>query len=199
VTRLFAGEPVPAPADVEALVVMGGPMGVHDHADHAWMQGEKHLIGAVMEADRRVLGVCLGAQMIAHVSGARVYRNRFQEIGWFPVEALPEGVALGLPQVFTAFHWHGDTFHLPPGAVQLARTDGCEQQMFALGKRVIGIQFHLEVAPEDVMQMCAHAGPEAPEGPYVQTPEDMRDCSRLCASAHPLLGTLLDRWMGETA
>lgn len=197
--RLFADEPVPSPSEVEALIVMGGPMGVHDDALHPWMQGEKHLIGATLEAGKRVLGVCLGAQMIAHVSGARVYRNRFQEIGWFPVESTPAGVALGLPHSFSAFHWHGDTFHLPDGAWQAARTDACDQQMFVLGDRVIGIQFHLEVTPEDVAAMCDDAGDDLPEGPYVQTAEKMRDSSQEYASAHQLLGAILDRWMGVRA
>jgi GMP synthase-like glutamine amidotransferase len=195
--RLFADEPLPSPSDVDALVVMGGPMGVHDDADHPWMKGEKHLVAAVLEAEKHVLGVCLGAQMIAHVSGARVYRNRFQEIGWFPVEAMPEGVArFVLPHSFSAFHWHGDTFQLPDGAIHLARTDGCEQQMFMLGDRVIGIQFHLEVTPEDVAAMCAHAGHDLPDGPYVQSADRMKDSSQGCASSHRLLDAVLDHWMG---
>lgn len=198
--RLFAEEPLPSPSEVEALVVMGGPMGVHDDADHPWMKGEKHLVAAVLAAEKYVLGVCLGAQMIAHASGARVYRNRFQEIGWFPVEATPEGVTrFGLPRTFPAFHWHGDTFHLPDGAANLARTDACEQQMFMLGERVLGIQFHLEVTPDDVAAMCAHAGHDLPEGPYVQTADGMRDSSRGCESSHRLLDSLLDRWMGGPA
>jgi GMP synthase-like glutamine amidotransferase len=195
--RLFADEPLPSPSEVEALVVMGGPMGVHDDAQHPWMKGEKHLVAAALEAEKRVLGVCLGAQMIAHVSGARVYRNRFQEIGWFPVEAMPEGVArFALPHSFSAYHWHGDTFQLPDGAIHLARTDGCEQQMFLLGDRVIGIQFHLEVTPEDIAAMCAHAGNDLPDGPYVQAADRMQDSSQGCASSHRLLDVLLDRWMG---
>ena len=197
--RLFANEPVPSPSDVEALIVMGGPMGVYDDAHYPWMKGEKHLIGAALEADKHVFGVCLGAQLVAYVSGARVYRNRFQEIGWFPVEATPAGVAFGLPHMFSAFHWHGDTFHIPDRAVNLARTDACERQMFAVGERVLGIQFHFEVTPEDVTAMCDEAGDDLPEGPYVQSAEKMRDPSLEYASSHALLGSILDRWMGERA
>lgn len=197
-TRMFAREPVPSPSDVEALIVMGGPMGVHDDAQHPWMQGEKHLIAAALAAGKRVFGVCLGAQMIAGVSGARVYRNRFQEIGWFALDSTPAGVARGLPHTFTAFHWHGDTFHVPEGAVNLARTAACENQMFALGENVIGIQFHLEVTPEDVAAMCEDAGGELAEGPYVQTAAQMKDSSWDYTSSHRLLGGMLDRWMGET-
>jgi GMP synthase-like glutamine amidotransferase len=198
--RLFNEEPLPSPSDIEALVVMGGPMGVEDDAHHPWMKGEKHLIGAVLEAEKRVLGICLGAQMIAHVSGARVYRNRFQEIGWFPVEATPEGVSrLALPHLFQVFHWHGDTFQLPAGAVNMARTDACEQQMFVLGDRVLGVQFHLEVARADVEAMCDHAGSDLPEGPYVQTADRMKDFLQDYTASHRLLESVLDRWMEESA
>jgi GMP synthase-like glutamine amidotransferase len=194
--RLFAHDAVPSPSEVKALVVMGGPMSVHDDAQHAWMQGEKRLIGAALEAGKPVFGVCLGAQLVALMSGVRVYRNRFQEIGWFPVESTPAGVEWGLPHTYSAFHWHGDTFYLPAGAANLARTDACEHQMFALGDDVIGIQFHLEVTREDVAAMCDHAGHDLPDGPFVQTADTMRDSTQAFASSHRLLETILDRWMG---
>lgn len=199
VTRLFAGEPLPELSTLDALVVMGGPMGVHDESEHPWMRGEKHLVAAALEANQPVLGVCLGAQMIAHVSGARVYRNRFQEIGWFSVEATDEGTErMALPRRFHAFHWHGDTFQLPAGAVQLARTDGCEQQMFMIGDRVLGIQFHLEAGPDEIAGMLGAAG-DLPEGPYVQSVETIKDSARACAESHRLLEAVLDRWIGVDA
>jgi GMP synthase-like glutamine amidotransferase len=191
VTRLFGAEPLPELAAIDALVVMGGPMGVHDDADHPWMRGEKHLIAAAIETGLPVLGVCLGAQLIAHVSGARVYRNRFQEIGWFPVEATDRGIEQwSLPRRFAAFHWHGDTFALPDGAVQLARTDACEHQMFAIGERVLGIQFHLEVTPAEIAGMLEVAG-DLPEGPYVQSAERIRESAETSGA---LLDPVLDRW-----
>ena len=200
VTRLFDHEPLPEVSALDALVVMGGPMGVHDEGVHPWMRGEKHLVAAALEAEKPVLGVCLGAQMIAHVSGARVYRNRFQEIGWFPVEATDEGAArFDLPRFFDAFHWHGDTYHLPADAVQLARTGACEQQMFLLGTRVLGIQFHLEVTPEEIDGMLSGAGNDLPEGPYVQRPDQLRNTADACASSNRLLDAVLTRWMGEDA
>lgn len=196
VTRLFAGEPLPELPTLDALVVMGGPMGVHDESEHPWMRGEKHLVAAALEAGRPLLGVCLGAQMIAHVSGARVHRNRFQEIGWFPVEATDPGAErLALPRRFDAFHWHGDAYQLPTGAVNLARTDACEQQMFMIGERVLGIQFHLEVTPDEIAAMLAAAG-ELPTGPYVQTAERMTRAGDACAESHRVLDAVLDRWAG---
>ncbi|HEX6791722.1 MAG TPA: type 1 glutamine amidotransferase [Candidatus Krumholzibacteria bacterium] len=194
VTRLFANEPLPELSTMDALVVMGGPMGVHDDALYPWMRGEKHVVAAALEAGKPVLGVCLGAQMIAHASGARVYRNRFQEIGWFPVEATDAGVEkMALPRSFDAFHWHGDTFQLPAGALQLARTGACENQMFAVSDRVLGIQFHLEVTPNEIAGMLAGSG-DLPEGPYVQSAERMRDAAAACEASGRLLASVLDRW-----
>ncbi|HET6350280.1 MAG TPA: type 1 glutamine amidotransferase [Candidatus Krumholzibacteria bacterium] len=196
-TRLHAGDPLPSLAAMDALVVMGGPMGVHDDSQHAWMRGEKHLIAGAIEGGKRVLGVCLGAQMIAHAMGARVYRNRFQEIGWFPVEATDACTSrFGWPRHFDAFHWHGDTFALPEGAEQLARTGACEQQMFAIEDRIVGIQFHLEVTPDDIENMLAHSE-DLPEGPYVRTVDAIERSSRDCAQSHRRLDDVLSRWLGD--
>src|SRR5262245_17290143 len=119
-TRLDLGEPLPALADFDWLVVMGGPMSVHDEREHAWLAPEKRLVRAAVEGGRRVLGVCLGAQLIAAALGAAVTRNREREIGWFPVARAPGAeaspFARALPSRFPAFHWHGETFALPPGA-----------------------------------------------------------------------------------
>ena len=197
VTRVFAGDELPDAGAVGALVIMGGPMSVHDEAALPWLGHEKRLIAASLDAGVPVLGVCLGAQLIADVAGARVHQNRFKEIGWFPVEATGEGQArFALPRSFDAFHWHGETFQLPAGAVQLARTQACEQQMFAIGDRVLGIQFHLEVTPEAIAGMIASAGSDITEGPFVQQAGQLPGTSAALANSHRLLESLLDRWIG---
>jgi GMP synthase-like glutamine amidotransferase len=198
-TRVFE-EPLPAAEDVEALVVMGGPMSVHDAESLPWLTEEKRLIEAVVRADKPVLGVCLGAQLIADVLGARVHRNRFQEIGWFRVEATAAGrnhAHFPLRAEFVPFHWHGDTFELPSGAVQLARSAACEQQAFAWGERVLGLQFHLEMDAEGVSALAMHCGAEAGSGPYVQSPEEMLALPARFDAAHALLEELLDHWKEE--
>jgi len=198
-TRVFADEPLPAAEEVEALVVMGGPMSVHD-SNLPWLGGEKRLIEAVLRADRPVLGVCLGAQLIADVLGARVHRNRFHEIGWFRVEATAAGrghARFPLPAEFVPFHWHGETFDLPAGAVQLARSAACEQQAFAWGERVLGVQFHLEMDAEGVAAMNAHCGADAGSGPYVQSAAEMVSAPERFTAAHGLLDELLDHWKEE--
>jgi GMP synthase (glutamine-hydrolysing) len=137
----------------------------------------------------------LGAQLIAHVLGARVFRNRFKEIGWFPVHATPDGrTQWELPKEIVVFHWHGDAFDVPKGAVHLAKSAACEQQMFALGTGIVGIQFHLEAAMGDVASFVHNGAAELGEGPYVQTPEAMTASNRHVAPAHALLDSILDRW-----
>jgi GMP synthase-like glutamine amidotransferase len=200
VCRAFEGDPIAPPDRFDALVVMGGPMGVHDDARLPWLIEEKNGIQAAILAGRQVLGVCLGAQLIAHVLGARVHRNRFKEIGWFRVEATEAGRADGrttLPPHFVAFHWHGDTFDLPAGAVHLARSEACEFQAFSVGTHILGIQFHLEMGPDAIDALIDNCGPDLGSGPYVQSPDEIRAGLRHVAESHALLDRLLDGWMKE--
>jgi len=160
-TRLFNHEPLPAIDALDMLVVMGGPMGAGDDTRFRWMKGEKLFIELAIQKEKKVLGVCLGAQLIAHVLGAKIYPNPQKEIGWFPIELNPPNVrhhALNvLPQRATVFHWHGDTFDLPKGAVHLARSRACENQAFALGTNVTGLQFHLEMGMPQIESLLRHA------------------------------------------
>jgi GMP synthase (glutamine-hydrolysing) len=194
-TRVYQREAFPDVESFDALVVMGGPMSVHDGARFAWLTEEKRFIEAALRAERRVLGVCLGSQLVADVLGARVHKNRFQEIGWFPVHGTEAGRAeWGLPHHLNVFHWHGDTFELPKDAVHLAKSAACEQQMFGLGAKVLGIQFHAEVTRAVIDGFVQHGTSELGEGPYVQTPSAMGGTDADIAAAHALLDTILDRW-----
>ena len=193
-TRVYAGEAFPSVDSFDALVVMGGPMGVHDDARFDWLRDEKRLVEEALRADKRVFGVCLGAQLVAHVLGARVYRNRFKEIGWYPVQSTESGRAHGLPKEFLAFHWHGDAFDLPKESVHLAKTAACEHQMFALGPKIVGIQFHLEVTSGGIDEMLRHGSADLGEGPYMQSPSAMTAAHPKITAAHALLDGVLDRW-----
>ena len=183
------------------LVVMGGPMGVHDESQHAWLTPEKRLISEAVNGDAIVLGVCLGAQLVAEVAGAEVTRAPEREIGWFPVERTEaDGVpSLGLPPRFDAFHWHGDTFGIPEGTHGLASSAACGSQAFASGDgRIVGLQFHLESTPggvEALLRECAEDYAEP--GPFVQTPEEIAGSPDDHTAANALLSDVLDSIAGS--
>jgi GMP synthase-like glutamine amidotransferase len=149
-TRWWAGETAPRDDASEWLIVMGGPMNIYQHRDYPWLVAEKAAIAAALARGARVLGLCLGAQLIADVLGGKVAQNPAREIGWWPVHGAPCGddavcVRLAFPPEATVLHWHGDTFTLPPGATRLASSAACAEQAFGWGARVLGLQFHLEM------------------------------------------------------
>lgn len=142
------GEPLPEWRDFDGIVAMGGPMGAYQDADFSWLTAEKALIAAAVARGMPVWGVCLGAQLLAASLGATVATGPAPEVGVLAVQrttaAASDPVFSLLPDEFRALQWHGDTFALPAGAVQLARSDAYEQQAFVFG-RAYGIQFHIEV------------------------------------------------------
>jgi GMP synthase-like glutamine amidotransferase len=147
------------------------------------------------------LGICLGAQLIADVLGARVTPNKHKEIGWFPV-SLHEQASILRPfkhftPDFTAFHWHGDTFSLPEGAVALGSSQACHTQGFMFGRRVMGLQFHLESTMDSVNALLDTCGSEIVAGaPYIHPADKIRaDTMRLRQVSNDLMRHLLDDWI----
>lgn len=207
-TPLFEpGVTMNAPEDIDALIIMGGPMGIYDEKDHPWLAGEKAFIRACLAAGKHILGVCLGAQLLADALGARVHRAPHKEIGWFPVHPMPP-VAKGttmpswLPSLFRdhpiVFHWHGDQFDIPPGAADSLRTDANTCQAFQWSARVVGLQFHPEVTPVLLEDMLAHGAAELEENsPYIQTPEAIRAGLTHANQCNRLMGMVLATWLGE--
>ena len=196
---LYAGAVPPALDEIDWLVVMGGPMNIYETDRYPWLAAEQAYIRAAISAGKRVLGVCLGAQLIADVLGGPVTRNPVKEIGWLPVSLTPDGLAAplfaGFPPEFPAFHWHGDTFVLPPGAVHLAQSAGCASQAFSYRERVVGLQFHLESSADSIARLLTHCPDDITPGPYVQQP----DAIRAGQSALPTLNRLLARLLENMA
>jgi len=171
-TKFFENPTPPNVKDVDLLVVMGGPMSVNDEAVLPWLAAEKRFIRQAIEEEKAVVGVCLGAQLIASAMGARVYPNREKEIGWFPITSVPNNsqrLLFAFPPELLVFHWHGETFDLPSGAIQLARSVACENQAFQLGRRVIGLQFHLETTPESARAIVSNCRSELVSSRYIQS------------------------------
>jgi GMP synthase-like glutamine amidotransferase len=160
---LSIGEAAPEPDAFTHLLIMGGPMAVYEMHRYPYLIKEALLIDRAAKANRHIMGVCLGAQMLAHVLGARVYPGTKKEIGWYEVALTAEGMndrlmsTLALPGRSAAqvFQWHGDTFDLPSGSVRLASSDLYPIQAFRYGDRVYGLQFHIEVTPKIVHDWLA--------------------------------------------
>lgn len=158
--RPFAGQPVPRDMDEAAgLIVLGGPMGVHEQGRYPFLRDELRLIEAALRAEKAVLGVCLGSQLLAAALGAQVRRGKQKEIGWYPIRPAPAALAdplwTGLEPSLVAYHWHGDVFDLPAGATLLASSDRTAHQALRYGRAAYGLLCHLEVTHEIIAAMVA--------------------------------------------
>ena len=185
VTKFFEDPTLPDADDLDLLVIMGGPMSVNDEAGCPWLAAEKQFIRKAIEKDKAVIGICLGAQLIANALGAAVRPNGTKEIGWFPITAEPASYTediFSFPQELLVFHWHGETFDLPDGAIRLAKSDACENQAFQLGRRVIGMQFHLETTPDAARDLVHHCRDELRPSRYVQSEAEILGIDPLCYS-----------------
>lgn len=155
-------QPIPkTPERYSALIFLGGPMSVNDPLD--WVQQEVELIRSAHASGIPLLGICLGAQLIAKALGARVIKNKSPEIGWFPITAARGNgnqSELGdIPSTFTAFHWHGETFDIPEGATPLWHSEACANQGFKIGN-TLALQFHVEVTEEMIEAWISEYAPE---------------------------------------
>ncbi|NQU44057.1 type 1 glutamine amidotransferase, partial [bacterium] len=195
-TRLCAGEPPPPLAAFDLLLIMGGAMNIHEHEKHPWLVEEKALIRRAIDSNKALLGICLGAQLLADVLGGTVTRNLHKEIGWHPIrlaeEALDHPFLTGWPRELTVFHWHGDTFSPPPHSVSIGSSAACANQGFIYDDRVVGLQFHLEYQTQSIEAMLENCKNELVPGPWIQSPEEIRaGCARI-PELHGLLYSMLE-------
>lgn len=158
--------------DFDALIILGGPMSANDEAELAWLKMEKQLIWNAFTHLKKILGICLGAQLIAASFGEKVYKNPVKEIGWFEVNRVFES-NLPFPKSFTPFHWHGETFDLPQNAAQLIQSENCKNQVFLIGETVLGIQFHLEMGENEILEILEQCKEELANEPFIQTKENI--------------------------
>lgn len=176
-TRFYKGDELPDADSLDMLIIMGGPMDVFDYHVHPWMGEEIDWVKAFIQSGKPVLGICLGAQIIAAALDEEVYPGPHKEIGWHNLQFFP---ALGdfkifhdLPDTRKVFHWHGDTFDIPEGATRIAASRAFPNQGFIYHKKVIALQFHLEVTPESVKELVDNCRDELEEGPHIQSEKEI--------------------------
>ncbi len=194
-TRFFNSDVLPEVEDIDFLIVMGGPMSATDETEYPWLANEKKYIGSVIEAGKPVLGICLGAQLIANSMGGKVFQNSVIEIGWFPIEAVASEMtsAFRFPQKIQVIHWHGETFRPPKGAIQIAGSKGCENQAFQFGSKAIGLQFHLENTPLSARAIVENCRNQLVEGKYIQSEADILSAPQEhYSSINSLMGRVLE-------
>jgi GMP synthase (glutamine-hydrolysing) len=187
VFRLFHGE---MPAEdwerIKALIVLGGPISCFDEDQFPFLRWEKRIIRAAIDDGVSVLGICLGAQLIASTLGTGLYHGSVKEIGWTPISITPHGQIdslLGyLPEHATVFQWHGEGFDLPAGAIRLASSVNYLNQAFRLHRNVYGLQFHLEVTPRMITRWIEERSKDLAQAPYIVPEKILADTENYAPS-----------------
>ena len=170
---------LPALNDFDCLLVMGGPMNVDEEEKFPWLKQEKQMIKEAIDAGKKVIGICLGSQLIAAALNKKVYNAKEKEIGFFPItftnEALQHPVFNHFLKTYSVFHWHGDTFDLPDNAQLIASTDVCANQAFIIGNQVLALQFHIEMDETVIEKLISSCADELEEnGNYIQSADEIR-------------------------
>ncbi len=175
IKSVFQNKPLPSLESFDLLLVMGGPMNLHEDAIYPWLTKEKAYIRSAIAAGKHVIGICLGAQLIAHALGAQVTAGENKEIGWFPIQPSADCPAtLPLPDALRVLHWHGDTFDIPQGAQAIAHSAACAKQGFLYRDRVLALQCHLEMTPQSLALLIAACSNELVDAPYIQDAATMQ-------------------------
>lgn len=194
-TRLYMDDAFPAIEQIDMLIVMGGPMSVNDYDEYPWLKNEKEFIKKCIDNEIVVLGVCLGAQLIANVLGAAVSANTDKEIGWYPIkrnDSYASSLKGLLPDAVEVLHWHGDTFELPESASLLYTSAACRNQAFVVNNTIIGLQFHLEIEQAELTELIRNCADELVSGRWIQTEEELLTGTTGHAERSHLLTALLD-------
>lgn len=207
-THLYTDENLPNIDDFDWLIVLGGPMSVNDEEELLWLKKEKAFIKQAIEKNKTIIGVCLGAQLIAEVLGAKVYRNAQKEIGWFPVQSsvianaplVISSIARNLATKFTellnnqtVFHWHGETFDLPENTIRLASSEACKNQAFLYKENILGLQFHIEMTENGINNIIENCREELIVSDFIQSEQTLKiEMKKHIEKNRELLFELLD-------
>jgi GMP synthase (glutamine-hydrolysing) len=195
-THTYRGDTVRRVDDFDWLIVMGGPQNLKNLGKYPYLQPEIQLIKQAIQHDKLVVGICLGAQLIAESLGAKTEASPEKEIGFFPLELTEKGhvdpIMRHFPERFPAGHWHSDMPGLPPEASILAASPGCPRQIIRFKPRVYGLQCHLEFTADDIRNLIHHAGDDLTAGRYTQTRDELLYYD--CTAVHEFMFLFLDHY-----
>lgn len=195
VFNLYEGEKPIANADI--IVVLGGPMNIYEEEKYPFISDEKKFLTDSIKEGKKVIGVCLGSQLIADVLGSKVYKNLHKEIGWFPIRKSQTNKTKFLPEKISVFHWHGDTFDLPAGANVLFHSEATKIQGFEYGSNVLAMQFHLEIDEEGIDELIRHCKDDLDDSSFVMSEKEIKEQWSLHSSGNKkLLWNILDQFLG---
>ena len=197
-TRLYEETKLPFVDLFDVLIILGGPMSVHDEDRYRWLIAEKQLVKKAIEKGKKVIGICLGAQLIAEAMGAHVSLNTSTEIGWFPIElsseALNHACFQGFNNPLNAFHWHGEFFSIPEKAFAIGKSEACANQGFIWGTQVLALQFHLEITTQGIQGLIHNCPEDLNDGTYVQNSSQLLKLD-LLEEAHANMLKLISRFI----
>jgi len=194
--KVYQNEKLPELHSFDMLIVMGGSMGVYDEEIYPWLKEEKKLIKNAIAEKKKILGICLGAQLIASALDANVYKAENKEIGWWAVnktaEANTNEFGVLFPSEQTVFQWHGDTFDIPKGGTLLMTSQACRNQAFAISNYVLALQYHIEVLPHSIQALYENCGKDLCASQYTQSGDLQNNYKDKLAYNHQLLNNLLN-------
>ncbi len=200
-TKFFEKHSLPGIDDFDWLIIMGGPMGVYDESHYPWLKVEKDFIRKAIEGGKTVIGICLGAQLIAASLGCRVYPNKQKEIGWFNIENVSSfeqnESPFSINGKLTVFHWHGDTFELPDGSTHLYFSKACLNQGFLYKRNVLGLQFHFEATPESVYEMVTNGEDELVPGAFIQSRDSILSQTKFYKDSNNIMFRILQHFSNQ--
>jgi GMP synthase-like glutamine amidotransferase len=198
-TNFKNNDPIPNPDLYDTLVILGGPMSINDDSKFPWFIKEKKSINRALNDGRKVVGICLGAQLLADVLGAKVTKAKHKEVGWFPIKLSEESKQVNhftdFPDEFITFHWHGEEFSLPNNCTRIASSDACENQIFTYGDLAVGFQCHLEQTEYSISRMLDRAGDYLEPDKFVQNKDEILGNISYAIDNNKLLFKFLDSFI----
>ena len=194
-TRTFLDEAFPSTDDFDALIIMGGSASVYEELKYPWLRKEKKFIQEVILSGKYLIGICLGSQLIADAMGAKVYPGRQKEIGWYPLKFSAEArkILRFLPDQEIVFHWHGDTYDIPDGGINIGSSETTPNQGFLFLDRIMALQFHCEMTPDSLPSIVNGAADDLNSpGPTVQSGKKILSSVKYCTTNNYLMVNMLE-------